>query len=584
MIIVVVVLLLVDFYIWNRTRAFLIGDVKTELAKSMGYVKTQFDLESLQRKDLVKLKQFVDLVKSTTGFRTTVIDKQGRVLADSEIPVEGLARVENHLRRQEVQLALRTGSGIATRISATIHKKLIYYCETLKMNGRVVGFLRFALFRPEFNQKMSAVLGMILRLNLILFFTALVGVLIYVSWINYHIKKLRLHLLEQKKTEYRQGLPRQDFEELDRLASEVNIMAEKLNAVLQELKQEKLQLLNIFNTLGEGVAAFDARGLAIVFNRSFFRILQLEESRIQNQPYYDVLRFPPLIQDIENFLSSGQTVKTRSKYYRDTYIEYEILPLKSAEKQPGCFVLVVRDVTHLERLETIRTDFVANVTHEFKTPLTSIRGYAETLQSGLAKTPELQEKFLSKILNQTLRLENLVFDLLQLSRLEKEEVEELREIDPFPLVEEIGEEFRLIARSKKLNFFAEIQPPAKDVLVRANPDLVHALLSNLLGNAIQYNREKGTVWLRAGVREQVLRLEVQDTGIGIDREDQRRIFERFYRTDQAKTISAEGSGLGLSIIKHTVELLGGSYGVESTLGEGSTFWVEIPLVDKEDRI
>ncbi|HFE63654.1 MAG TPA: hypothetical protein ENK14_04460, partial [Caldithrix sp.] len=167
MIIVVVVLLLVDFYIWNRTRAFLIGDVKTELAKSMGYVKTQFDLESLQRKDLVKLKQFVDLVKSTTGFRTTVIDKQGRVLADSEIPVEGLARVENHLRRQEVQLALRTGSGIATRISATIHKKLIYYCETLKMNGRVVGFLRFALFRPEFNQKMSAVLGMILRLNLI---------------------------------------------------------------------------------------------------------------------------------------------------------------------------------------------------------------------------------------------------------------------------------------------------------------------------------------------------------------------------------------------------------------------------------
>ena len=137
---------------------------------------------------------------------------------------------------------------------------------------------------------------------------------------------------------------------------------------------------------------------------------------------------------------------------------------------------------------------------------------------------------------------------------------------------------------KKLNFFAEIQPPAKDVLVRANPDLVHALLSNLLGNAIQYNREKGTVWLRAGVREQVLRLEVQDTGIGIDREDQRRIFERFYRTDQAKTISAEGSGLGLSIIKHTVELLGGSYGVESTLGEGSTFWVEIPLVDKEDRI
>lgn len=575
---VLTALVLTDFYVWQHTRAFFISEVQENLSKSMTYAKSQFNLENLLREDSGELKQFSDQVKSTTGFRTTIMNRQGRVLADSEIPVGELNRVENHLGREEVQLALSRGKGIALRKSATIYKKLIYYCEPLKQNGLVVGFLRFALFSAEFDRKMSVLRAELIRLNLVLFFLAVLGLVIYGYWLDSHFKKLRLLLVQQREKENPEPLPRQAAEEFDLLAADVNALLARQNKQLTEWRQGKNQLINIFNSLGEGVAAFDAAGSVLVHNQSFSRILQLTDSSLTGKPFYEILHFPPLVQDIEKHMKSGETVKSRTKYFQEKYIEYEILSLVAGTPATAGFVLAVRDVTHLQKLETIRSDFVANVTHEFKTPLTSIRGFAETLLTGTGSRPDVQEKFLKKILNQTQRLENLVMDLLQLSRLEKQEFDEFMEMDPFPLVEEIADEFRLMARARRLNFFSEIDRQNTGVSIRANANLLRTLLSNLLTNAIQYNREEGSIWLRVQVEERRLRIEVEDTGIGIGQEEQQRIFERFYRTDKARQLSAEGSGLGLAIIRHAVELLGGTCWVQSTINSGSTFRVEIPLL------
>ncbi len=575
----VIALTVMDTYIWSETQSFILSNLREELSKKVSLVKHLINQKALEEKNKEELKVFADEIKTITGYRTTLIDKQGDVLADSELPLLTLPDVENHLHRPEVQQALRTGSGLDVRTSATLDIKLIYYCEPLRTNGRITGFIRFAVFSPEYKTRTAYLRSIIIKVNIILFLLALVALIIYWRWFNRQVGKILKFVLQQKDQETFVSLPPHKYEEFDVLRAEMNALGEKLEAQKMELRTRHDQLTNILHSLDEGVAAFDNRGYLLYYNNNFTRILQIQKELTAEFPYYDWIHFPPIIQDIEKYLSDRQTVKKRTKYYRNIFIDYQILPLQfSGEKDDG-FIVSIQDVTHLQQLETIRQDFVAIVSHEFKTPLTSIRGYAETLLAGMDDNPEVRSKFLTKIKNQTRHLENLVSDLLQLSRIEKKQVAELKNVELVPLLEELLEEFIPITQTKKIKLLKEIDRDSAGKYIAANKNLIYTLVSNLMSNAIQYNKAGGKIWVRIKSTGKSIRLEVEDTGIGIPPNQLNRIFERFYRVENARYIFPEGSGLGLSIIKHVVTLLSGQIDVESQLDKGTIFRVDIPLAD-----
>ena len=576
LIIVIVSLLVFDIYIWNHTQSFLIAEVKKDFRKKVSLAEAligELNSGNLQSETLYP---FASKIKALTSYRTTFIDKDGRVVADSDVLPAQLNTMENHLSRPEVQEAMRTGIGLSRRKSSTIQEKLFYYCEPLREDGRIIGFIRLAMFSPEYGERIDFLVGLIVRSNIFFLIVAFITTFLYVQSLQSQVTALRSQLYQQRDQQKFQKLSRQKFEEFNRVANEINLLGEKLQSFYLDLEDRKEQLLSIFNSLNEGVAAFKREGMVIIYNNRFKEILGVSDQNFTDIRFYDWIHFPPIIQGIEEFLESGQSIKKRTKFYGDRYIDYQILPLRSDKTPASGFLLTLADVTHLQQLETIRQDFVANVSHEFKTPLTSIRGYAETLLTDEAKKKQ-REKFLKKIEKQTIHLENLVTDLLQLSRIERKETEDLSKMNPVPVIKKVLSEYTILATDKNLTLHQEIPRFEKKIKIKANEQLLQTILSNLLSNAIQYNRPQGEIWFRLQVTETYLRLEIEDNGMGIPEDQLERIFERFYRVEDARYLFPEGSGLGLSIVKHSVELLSGKIGVQSKEEQGSLFWLEIPL-------
>ena len=406
----------------------------------------------------------------------------------------------------------------------------------------------------------------------------MLAVWIYVSWLKNQFSSLRLPIINQRDKEKFIPLPRQTTEEIDLISNEINFLGKKLAEGQEKVGFQREQLLTIFNSLNEGVAAFNKNGIAILHNVAFREILGVSVNHETSIHFYDWIHFPPMIQDIEDFLKNGIAIKKRTKFYGDRYLDYQILPLMMNDTPLEGFLLTLVDVTHLQQLETIRQDFVANVSHEFKTPLTSIRGYAETLLSGRVDKKKEWEKFLAKIEKQTVHLENLVTDLLQLSRIEKKRMDDLEKVNPIPIIKKFISDTESIAQEKKINLHKEIAKFDKKIYIKANEHLLQIIIFNLISNAVQYNRPEGEIWFRLLKSKKSLRIEIEDTGNGIPAEFQDRIFERFYRVESTRYMFPEGSGLGLSIVKHAVEILGGRIGMKSEEEKGSIFWIEIPLI------
>jgi len=245
---------------------------------------------------------------------------------------------------------------------------------------------------------------------------------------------------------------------------------------------------------------------------------------------------------------------------------------------PGA-VLVLHDVTELRRLENLRREFVSNVSHELKTPLTTIQAYTETLLDGAINDPENNRKFLERIDEQAERLHKLILDLLSLARIEA--AEDAYELLPVPVANTVQvcvDEYLPVAESKGVEL--QVQPPSEALVVWADDEGLLTVLNNLLDNAIKYTPSGGSVSIRWHVEGRRTVLEVEDTGIGIPKQHQSRVFERFFRVDKARSRELGGTGLGLAIVKHWVQVFGGTVEVASELGRGSLFTIRLPTVSK----
>lgn len=352
--------------------------------------------------------------------------------------------------------------------------------------------------------------------------------------------------------------------------------ARSLQEQLYSLLAEKGQLEAMLAHMAEGVLLLDHKGRILALNPAAEGIFQVRREEVLGRYHLEITHNSELEERLRRVLAEGRSeaVEFTRAWPQEQVLEARLAPVYRGEEQVGA-LMVIHDITRFRRLERMRSEFVANVSHELRTPLTAIRGFAETLLEGADEDPETRRHFLSLMHKEAQRLSALIEDLLDLSRLESGRVRfQFGEVALGELCHEVAERLRPRAEQAGLSLRVEIPPDLPPV--RGDRDRLAQVLINLVDNAIKYTPSGGEIRVMARPEGAVVRVLVQDTGIGIPRSDLPRVFERFYRVDKARSRASGGTGLGLSIVKHIVEAHGGEVGVESELGKGSTFFFTVP--------
>ena len=341
----------------------------------------------------------------------------------------------------------------------------------------------------------------------------------------------------------------------------------------QRLQHNNQQLETVLAAMVEGVIAIDAQERVLLANNAALDLLESTRQTMIGRSIWEVVRLPRIEELVGQALQGTNPERLEFRIARtQNVISVAVSPLPGTPC-PGA-VLVLHDVTELRRLEQLRREFVANVSHELKTPLTSISAYTETLLDGAVDDAEHNRAFLRCIEEQAERLQGLIIDLLALARLDADDSPyELSPLDLGPILTASVQAHRAVAEAKRIQLV--IHPPADELLVVADSEGVRTIIDNLLDNALNYTPACGRVDVRWNSAGDWLQFEVADTGIGIPKEHQTRIFERFFRIDKARSRELGGTGLGLAIVKHLCQVFGGSVSVTSQMGQGSTFTVRL---------
>lgn len=376
----------------------------------------------------------------------------------------------------------------------------------------------------------------------------------------------------------RQNIRIADRRELGSLADAFNAMCAELAARVDELQKKRGELeensdllQTVLETMIEGVVAVDERQIVLFANRAGCRLLDAETPNVIGRPIWEIARHPKIQEVVRNVLATETREQAQFELARKS-CWVNLMASHLAGEPGGRVVLVLHDMTELRRLETIRRDFVTNVSHELKTPLTAIKAATETLIDGAVDDPEHSHRFLKQIEEQAERLHVLILDLLSLARIESDrESFEVRPVSAADAIANCLEEHATVAETKQIQLSSEAIDGELSVL--ADDEEIHTLLGNLVENAINYTPAGGKVTVTCRRESGWARIDVSDTGIGIPKEHLARIFERFYRVDKARSRRVAGTGLGLAIVKHLVQAFGGRIEVASEPGKGSTFTV-----------
>src|SRR2546425_11799305 len=370
-------------------------------------------------------------------------------------------------------------------------------------------------------------------------------------------------------------LPIAGDEQIAALGTSLNTMAQALSARMQALSDEKQQLELILAAMGQGVMVLDHDGRITLANSSLLRVLGTDRNLSGKTPL-EVFRRPELENAVKAVLRGKPIETLEITVGKNRILQANVAPVTNAAGIRTSAVVVFNDMTEIRRAERMRRDFVANVSHEFKTPLTSIRGYTETLLSGAKDDPKITTDFLSIIERNARHLEALVSDLLVLARLEAELPASREHFDLMSVVKEQTAARKNVLAERSIQI--SVDCPA--IHIQADRARLTTALSNLIDNAILYNRPGGQIRISADTQNGTVNLSVADTGNGIPSEELPRIFERFYRVDKARTRESGGTGLGLSIVKHAIESQGGIISVTSRIGTGSTFTIHLPMGER----
>lgn len=510
--------------------------------------------------------------------RVTVIDKEGKVLGDSEETWDQVLAMENHHARPEFREALAGRVGSSIRYSTTLGKDMLYLAFSIKEGESVLGAIRVSLPLHTIRDVFLSFQKPILLGGA----TGLAIVLVFGFLMERSVTK-RVRKLVEAAERYAQGDLRHRIsvgprDELKLLANAINRMASSLKDKDTEIESEKAEASAILENMTEGVVAVDSSKRVLMINPMAERILGVSKKDALRKSLIEILRQTDVSNMVDRALHEKAVVTEEIEfgYPRTRILKVSAIGVVRNPKSP-LGIVVFQDVTEVRRLETMRRDFVANVSHELKTPLTSIKGFIETLRAGAVRDQTKGESFLQMMGEDTNRLERLIDDLLELSKIESRGATlKLEALDLRKEAEEVLRSFHSQVEKKKIRVENKI-PEKPFPKVKADQDQLRRALANLIDNGIKFNRDGGRLIIHASASGAEVKVSVEDTGIGIPQDDISRIFERFYRVDKARSRELGGTGLGLSIVKHIAEAHGGSVSCQSTLGKGSTFYLSLPI-------
>ena len=574
LLIIVISVVGVAWYASQSLRTFHLHQVAKDLDSRAHLVAQQIST-SLEKGRFKELDDFCKQAATASSTRITVILPGGAVVADSDdIP----GRMKNHADRPEFQEALRVGSGGSLRFSETLGKEMMYRAIPITQDDNVLAVVRTSVPVTAIDKAFERIYRKLFWAGVIIALCAAAISLALSKKISRPVEEMTKVARHFASGQLDMRLSVPNVVELADLAQALNEMARQLSVRINTITEDRSQVQAILSSMVEGVLAVDSAGHIVSINKAAAVLLGIDAAKSRGLNVEEAIRNPQFQQYIKDTLEDRQSPDSGVFVLNDggRFLQVYGAGLTDNQGDRSGAVLVLHDITRTRQLEQVRRDFVANVSHELKTPVTSIKGFAETLLEGAVNEPEQAQRFLQIIAKHADRLNAVIDDLLSLSRLE-EDSEQRRlsfqkaSIEP-PLVSAIE-----LSRVKAENKHIEVKLLCdREITASINAALIEQAVLNLIDNAIKYSQSNSQIQVSAQRAKGQVLITVADQGCGIPEEHLGRIFERFYVVDKGRSRKLGGTGLGLSIVKHIAQVHGGHIGVESTLGKGTTFTLHLP--------
>ena len=520
--------------------------------------------------DIEGINNEITKFSNALNLRATIIMTNGVVIGDSSADPEFM---ENHSSRPEIQEALKGNNFNIVRFSDTLKIDMLYIATPIMQQKNIIGVARFAIPIQQINQNLKIIRNAILGAIAL---TAIIGVVLASAVANYTftpLSELTTKIQSFNQAESSSLTASNYDDEIGHLDRAFTSLAQELNAQIEALKVEEIKLSAILSNMSDGILIVSNDGKIKLINPAAEKLFNITQEEAINATVVEVVRNHAIIdlwqRSIESQTPQSEAFETTpDRLYLQTFIS----PMKSS--MPDHSMIAVHDISHLRKLEMVRRDFVSNVSHELRTPLASLKSISETLIEGALDDPPAAKRFLSLMEEEIDNLTQLVQELLELSRIESGRVPLNRTtISPFDLLNKPVMRMKFQAERANLQLVLDCDknlPP-----VYADQERIGQVIINLIHNAIKFTPPNGTIIAKAEFDLSRVIFSIRDTGVGIEPQNLKRIFERFYKADKAR--SGGGTGLGLSISKHMINAHGGEIWAESTYGKGSVFKFSLPL-------
>lgn len=568
------VVLILSLFLCGSISGILIGNVIQENSQTeMIYSLRLVDYNLNYQEDLQEQLNALNDVTMTTDTRLTLMDLKGEVLADTS--TAQAAELENHFDREEVTTALRNEEGFAIRYSATVMEQTMYACIR-SQNGDYL--LRLSLPYNPWKSYFRALFPALLLSIVISLIVAMVLAKKFSRSITEPLSEISAELSKIQNTDEPLLFRNYQYPELNRIASSTITLSNRIDRTMKKLRLERAKIDSILDNMSEGLILLDEQKRVLGINQSAQKILGCMGVQ-KESPLVDYTKNEQILAGMDECLQAGTRVSFDLQTEEHGIYQVHMTQIRggdSVEKISGAIILFV-DVTSERSVQQMREEFFSNISHELKTPITSIQGFAELLESGMVSDPATEKEFLSRIKKETGNMTGLINDILMISRLESNQAYQNPTLVRLePMIRDIISTWEPVAKQNQISILCN----CPNLSFRADAQHIHQLVNNLIGNAVKYNKPCGKVEIEAAASQKELTLVVSDTGIGIPQKDQQRVFERFYRVDKGRSRKMGGTGLGLSIVKHIVQFYHGQILLQSTPDVGTKITVTLPLPEQ----
>ena len=563
-----------SFVVAERDLSLKLQDqIETELSRQAKILRKSI-ANIIDAGDFFKLKAQVDEYAAASDSRITIILKDGYVIVDSDVEASKIDDLDNHSDRPEIISAFKNGYGSSKRYSSTVKKEMFYFA-LLDSSNDAERVIRISVPYESLDQILASLgnsitLIVVVGLIVAILASVLAGDYIRSSFMDLEKAAADISAGSYKKKDL-ESLPIKRSDEIGSMARNISTISSNLREQISLIAKQRDQFGLVLDGLGEGIMVLDEEGTITFRNDQIMQILGLDE--ILNKSITD-LNLPPLKQIFKKALKKGQH---ESEFEIDTDGDDTkwILAHMNKAKATRELILVVHETTQLREMDSMRRDFVSNLSHELRTPVSVIKANSETLLDGALENSKDAKTFSKAILHNADRLSEMVTSLIDLSRIEYGDLKFV--IEPIiinQVVDTVISSFTNKAKRKNIELVFNRQ---SDVIVQTDAKAIERVLNNLVDNAFKYSSENTVIEIRARKQANFIRISVLDSGEGVPEEEQRFVFKRFYRTAKARANTKQGSGLGLAIVRNLVNNLQGEVGVETRKEGGSEFWFTIPL-------